>query len=147
MRKHKLIILQIVFLSLIYFSCGTSNERDYTSGSDSQRNPEKEKILGLWKMPDPSGNPDLAVNYVFQENNTGYYYEGSNPFLVQSVSFNYEVKTQDSITRIIMTDENQKSTVFIISEINKHQMKIKKEKEDGIPVSDNNLRELLKQED
>ena len=146
MKKTNILIIFFLLSGIIFFSCGNSEVKDYTSTPNAQGNPEREKVIGLWKIDDPSGNPDKVMNYLFQENGSGYKYPGSNSFLIQAETFTYDVSTQNGISRITMTNEKSQKTVFKINDVDEHQMKIIMEVVDNETISNSGVKEMQKEE-
>jgi hypothetical protein len=144
MKIIKQIILYLVIPGSLLISCSNTREGDINTNADRQSSSVTEKIIGTWKITDPSGDPDKTLNYVFEKDKSGYKYPGSNPFLVKAETFDYIIDANDSTVRIKMMEEKSGETIFRLKHLDEQKMKIVIETANNNRTNDSKEKEMIK---
>ena len=122
----KLIYLKYITLVfyLLLLSCGQNfnpNPAYNQSGTDTTI---EGRLLGSWVLSDASGNPNKALNYIFERNNICQIFRGQNEIDLTPNNFTYQLDKNNGVNRVTIKNDRNQNTIFRITRIDESNMHV-----------------------
>jgi hypothetical protein len=122
----KSIFLNFLFVSLIFISisCGNDNQQNPVTHQLKNDTDVKNKLLGMWQLIDPSGDPDKNITYLFDDNKICFVYKGNEKPDINKNNMSYEVIQKFNSNLVLIKDAKRNSTLFTINSIDDSKMRV-----------------------